>query len=605
MTSFRAPTRPWIASITLLTVAAAAAIGLAAQMRVGGGLLPHAFCINASPTLLRLHLVSDSLIAFAYFLIPWALLYFTRRRPDLPFQWVSWVFGVFIIACGLTHVFHVWTLYYPVYWLSGMAKAVTAAASIATAWLLYRAMPLALAMPSAQQLRNANAALLAEVRARELAQIELQEAKLEVERLLSQEKSEALEALADANRKVREESAQFQVLADNIAQLAWMTDATGSIYWYNRRWFDYTGSDLQQMRGWGWKAVHHPDHVERVVEKFTSHIASGQAWEDTFPLLGADGEFRWFLSRAFPLRDADGKIVRWFGTNTDINEQVLAQQELREADKRKDDFIAVLAHELRNPLAPVRNAAEIISRLHQGDAKSRQAIGIMLRQISHMTRLVDDLLDVARINDGRLEIRRQACDLGQIVNSVCHDYASTLLAAHNDMAVHSEGQLPVFADPVRIAQAIGNLLQNASRFAAGARVEVSVRAEGSEAVVRVRDFGGGIASDLLPRLFEPFSQGPQEISRSRGGLGLGLALTRGIAVLHGGRVIAANHEDGGLCSQCLYRCRGDVDRRWQREARRRTGCRIENPGVFVQSPALKSNPRRFRPVAPRSLAQSV
>jgi PAS domain S-box-containing protein len=361
----------------------------------------------------------------------------------------------------------------------------------------------------------------------------------------TQEKSDALESLAEANRRAREESAQFQALADNIAQLAWMTDVHGWIYWYNLRWFEYTGTDLGQMQGWGWKSVHHPDHVQRVEEKFRSHIASGEAWEDTFPLRGADGAFRWFLSRAFPMRDADGRIVRWFGTNTDIDDQVLAQQRLRETDKRKDEFIAALAHELRNPLAPVRNAAEILSRVNHDDPRSRRATGILLRQVSHMARLVDDLLDVARVNAGKLEIRPQPCDLAHVARTVCHDYASTLEASGNHLVLQLDDPLPVFADPVRLAQAIGNFLQNAARFAHGTPVEVTATIEGTEAVVQVRDFGAGIPSDLLPRLFEPFTQGPQDLSRSRGGLGLGLALTKGIALLHGGRVTAANHAGGG------------------------------------------------------------
>ncbi|MBX9627977.1 MAG: PAS domain S-box protein, partial [Gemmataceae bacterium] len=134
-----------------------------------------------------------------------------------------------------------------------------------------------------------------------------------------------------AEDALREREAEFRLLADNISQLAWMTDADGWIYWYNRRWFDYTGTTLDDMKGWGWKAVHHPDHVGRVVEKFSRHITAGTPWEDTFPLRGADGEYRWFLSRALPVRDESGKVVRWFGTNTDVTAQREAEADLREA----------------------------------------------------------------------------------------------------------------------------------------------------------------------------------------------------------------------------------------------------------------------------------
>jgi PAS domain S-box-containing protein len=122
-----------------------------------------------------------------------------------------------------------------------------------------------------------------------------------------------------AGRAQRESEARFRTLADNIAQFAWMADAKGGIFWYNKRWFDYTGTTLDEMKGWGWRKVHHPEHVDRVVEKISRCFETGDFWEDTFPLRGKDGEYRWFLSRAVPIRDEDtGKVVRWFGTNTDI-----------------------------------------------------------------------------------------------------------------------------------------------------------------------------------------------------------------------------------------------------------------------------------------------
>lgn len=138
---------------------------------------------------------------------------------------------------------------------------------------------------------------------------------------------------------LRESEERFRLLADNIAQFAWMADATGSLFWYNRRWYEYTGTTPEEMRGWGWQRVHHPEHVERVTEKFRRHLETGEPWEDTFPLRGRDGEYRWFLSRAVPVKDETGRVTRWFGTNTDITEQRAVEEQLRVLNETLDERV--------------------------------------------------------------------------------------------------------------------------------------------------------------------------------------------------------------------------------------------------------------------------
>jgi PAS domain S-box-containing protein len=357
----------------------------------------------------------------------------------------------------------------------------------------------------------------------------------------------ALATIERQNAELKASEGQFRSLADNIPQLAWMTDASGSIHWYNQRWFEFTGTQLAEMQGWGWKAVHHPGHLARVEAKFREHLASGEPWEDTFPLRSAAGEYRWFLSRAFPLRDADGQIVGWFGTNTDVQEQREAEQALLDAGRRKDEFIATLAHELRNPLAPVRNAVEILARLESADPRIDRVRQIIQRQVTHMGRLIDDLLDVARIARGQLRLALRECELATIVRQVAEDYRGELEKAGCGLEVHAPAQpLWVRGDPVRLAQMLGNYLQNAARFGAGSLVQVGVRAEADrgQAVVWVKDHGTGIAPELLPRLFQSFAQASQGLARTQGGLGLGLALTKGLAELHGGSVSARSEGPG-------------------------------------------------------------
>ncbi|MED5546944.1 MAG: PAS domain S-box protein [Pseudomonadota bacterium] len=167
-------------------------------------------------------------------------------------------------------------------------------------------------------------------------------------------------------RQLAESEQRFRLLADNMSQLAWIADSEGAIFWYNKRWFDYTGTTLDEMRGWGWRSVHHPDYVEGVVARISACYRSGADWEDTFPLRSAKGEWRWFLSRAKPIRDADGAIVFWFGTNTDVTE-------MRDAEQRIELLLQEVNHRSKNMLAIIQSLArrsdasrpDFIERLEQ------------------------------------------------------------------------------------------------------------------------------------------------------------------------------------------------------------------------------------------------
>ena len=178
--------------------------------------------------------------------------------------------------------------------------------------------------------------------------------------------------------QLEESEERFRLLADNMSQLAWIADQRGSIGWYNRRWFEFTGTTLEQMQGWGWKVVHHPDHIDRVTTRWQAHLASGDEWEDTFPLRGADGEYRWFLSRALPIRDADGHIGHWFGRNTDITA-------MRDAEQRIELLMMEVNHRSKNMLAVIQALARRTAA-QGGDFVSR------LERRIHAIALNQDLL---------------------------------------------------------------------------------------------------------------------------------------------------------------------------------------------------------------------
>jgi PAS domain S-box-containing protein len=179
-----------------------------------------------------------------------------------------------------------------------------------------------------------------------------------------------------AEDRLRKSEAEFRTLADNINHLAWMTDASGWIYWYNKRWFDYTGTTLTEVEGWGWRKLHHPDHVDRVVAKVSRCFETGEPWEDTFPILGKDGEYRWFLSRAVPIRNEQGRIVRWFGTNTDITER-------RQAEEQRTLLINELNHRVKNTLATVQAIAAQTLRGAEADPSLRERLEARLLALSN------------------------------------------------------------------------------------------------------------------------------------------------------------------------------------------------------------------------------
>jgi PAS domain S-box-containing protein len=176
-------------------------------------------------------------------------------------------------------------------------------------------------------------------------------------------------------RALAKSEAEFRTLADNIHHFAWMTDASGWIYWYNKRWFDFTGTTLEQMQGWGWRKVHHPDHVDRVVEKIAHCFETGEPWEDTFPLRGKDGAYRWFLSRAVPIRDDRGHVVRWLGTNTDITERL-------DAEEHRNMLIDELNHRVKNTLVTVQSIAAQALRGAAAEPAIRDAIESRLVALS-------------------------------------------------------------------------------------------------------------------------------------------------------------------------------------------------------------------------------
>lgn len=475
-----------------------------------------------------------------------------------------------------------------------------------------------------------------------------------------------------AARAVADSQERFRQLAESIPQLAWMAHPDGNIFWYNQRWYDYTGTTLEEMRDWGWKAVHDPDVLPAVVERWSASLATGRDFDMVFPIRAANGSFRPFLTRVYPFRNENDEIVLWFGSNTDISEEReradtlrkrqrelqtltdnspdvltrfdreyrhvfvngaveratglppsaflgktnrelgmptdqcdaweevldrvfatgeeqtlefefdsptgrryfigrfvpelgangeiqfalgftrdrtaerVAEDAVHDANRRKDEFLATLAHELRNPLAPLRNGLEILRLTDNVQPIVREIRDVMERQVVTMTRLIDDLLDISRISLGKVELKRSQVSLRGILEAAAEVSKPSLQGAHHEFIIESvDDSLMLNADATRLAQVIGNLLHNAAKYTPErGRIVLAARRVGKEAHISVTDNGVGIPKDMLTRVFDMFTQIAYSSTRSQGGLGIGLALVRQLVEMHGGSVSAASEGSG-------------------------------------------------------------
>ena len=258
-----------------------------------------------------------------------------------------------------------------------------------------------------------------------------------------------------------------------------------------------------------------------------------------------DGELRWISSTGFAVLEGD-RLVRLVGTVRDVTERRNAEEGLRLASRQKDEFLAMLAHELRNPLAPIRNASEVLALRYAGDTEASAPIAMLRRQTDHLARLLDDLLDVTRIARGRVVLKREPLEIGTIVGQAVETVAPLARARSQLLRVErGEGLLYVSGDRTRLVQCLTNVLQNAVKFTHdGGEIVVSARAAGGEIEVIVRDNGAGIVPELVPRVFDLFVQSERTPDRSQGGLGIGLSVVKQLVEMHGGSAGVASAGPG-------------------------------------------------------------
>ena len=343
---------------------------------------------------------------------------------------------------------------------------------------------------------------------------------------------------------LRQSEARYRAIGEAIDFGVWMCDAEGQHTYASDSFLILLGVTLPQWAAKGWECRLHPDDIEQTRNEWDDCVRVRDVWDREIRCRGADGGWHDILARGVRVKNEEGQTVGWVGINLDISRLKQAEQSLKEADRRKDEFLATLAHELRNPLAPMRNAIQMLQMKQASPDSLLDASRVIDRQIQQMARLIDDLLDVSRISRNKLELRKEPVELSKVIESALEATQPLMDEQGHGLTVElPEEPLCLDADLTRLAQVFLNLLNNAAKYTErGGRIALRAERQGSDVVVSVTDNGIGIPVDKLPTLFQMFSQVEETISRSQGGLGIGLALVKRLVEMHGG--IIEVHSDG-------------------------------------------------------------
>ena len=365
-----------------------------------------------------------------------------------------------------------------------------------------------------------------------------------------------------AEQALKDSEQRFRLAAEAVRGIIYEVDfATGNTE-RSQGLFEVLGhrvGDVPASTRW-WREQIHPDDRVATDERFIEAAASGRTVFNGYRMRHRDGRWLHIEDRAVLLKGDDGTLLKMWGCAIDVTQQKEAQNRifglldaLQDADQKKDEFLATLAHELRNPLAPIRTSMEILNRAG-GDGKlAERAHATMNRQVAQMVRLIDDLLDVSRITHDKLELKKEMVDLRTVVEHALDTCRPLVEAARQDLSVRlPEESLRLSADPARLAQILGNLLTNASKYTSPqGRISLTARREVEQIVIRVKDSGIGIQPEMLPRVFDMFTRLPDARGKPSGGLGIGLALVKRLVEMHEGTVSAQSEGPGTGSEFCV------------------------------------------------------
>ena len=361
-------------------------------------------------------------------------------------------------------------------------------------------------------------------------------------------------AQKEAEKALRTSEKLYRAIGESINYGVWVCDRQGRNVYASESFLRLIGFTQEQFANLGWGGALHPDDVAANIAAWEETVRSGAVWYRELRVRGRDGLYRAVLAQGVPIRGEDGEISGWAGINLDIGRLKSTEEALRLADRRKDEFLATLAHELRNPLAPVRHAVKLLESKTLRTEQAQWARDVISRQVRRMALLLDDLLDVSRITQGRLDLKIETVSLNSIIDAAVETARPLIDTKRHQLTIELPSEpLMLTVDPLRLSQSLSNLLTNSAKYTDEAgQIILSVALSSQQIALSVKDTGIGIEADAQAGLFEMFSQVRSAIARSEGGLGIGLALVKGLVQLHGG-TIDVRSAGAGLGSEFTIR----------------------------------------------------
>lgn len=368
-------------------------------------------------------------------------------------------------------------------------------------------------------------------------------------------------SLKESEKALRESEEKLKAITDTMPQIVWSTRADGYHDYFNERWYEYTGMPRTGDQGFNWKDYLHPDDFERAQKVWNRSLETGEIYEIEYRFRrAADGEYRWFIGRAVPIKDQDGNITRWFGTCTDVDDQYrmmkereelleserTARAEAERAVRQKDEFVATLSHELRAPLNAILGWTQIIKKSEPEDPTLQKGLTVIERNVRTQEQLISDLFDMNRIVAGKMRLDIGQVDISQVIENATESISHAAAAKNIQVqTLIDSSTVNILGDKERLQQVFWNLLSNAVKFTPkNGHINVLVKRVESHLQITVADDGEGIEPEFLAFMFDRYRQADGTTTRKHGGLGIGLSIVKNIIELHGGRIAVASEGKG-------------------------------------------------------------